>query len=92
MPKFDKVDSVQYNSNESKKTEKEDITSPYYFPPKEDQLRQKDVALMFGRSVQTICAWTKSGKIPYFRLGKIPIYSKRQLILYASRNQSLISQ
>ena len=68
------------------------VLSPYYFPPEEDQMKQRDVASMFGRTVQTICSWTKSNRIPYFRIGEHPIYSRKQLILYASKNQHLISK
>lgn len=92
MPKFIKDDS-----NESKtvivndtKLEKE-VLSPFYFPALEDQLDQGAVATMFNRTPQTICNWTKSNKIPYFKLGDHPIYSRKQLVLYASKNQSLIS-
>lgn len=93
MPKFIKDDS-----SESKKTvvvntakQKKEVSSPFYFPPLEDQLQQKDVASMFGRSTQTISNWTKSNKIPYFKVGDLPIYSRKQLILLASKNHSLIS-
>jgi len=92
MPKFIKDDS-----NESKtvivndtKLEKE-VSSPFYFPPLEDQLKQGQVALMFNRSNQTICNWTKSNKIPFFQIGDHPIYSRKQLVLFAAKNQSLIS-
>ena len=92
MPKFNKEDSI-----ESKKplvvntaNPEEEILSKFYFPPKEDQLRQREVATMFGRTIQTICNWTKANKIPYFKLGDHPIYSRKQLILLASKNQSLI--
>lgn len=94
MPKFIKDDS-----KESKKTvvvntatQEQEILSPFYFPPKEDQLKQKEVASMFGKTIQTICAWTKANKIPYFKLGDHPIYSRKQLILLASKNQSLINE
>lgn len=61
------------------------------FPPIEDQLNQTEVAELFGRTVQTIIAWKKKGKIPYFQLGRFPIFSKSQLTLVASKNQHLIN-
>lgn len=93
MPKF-----IKDNSKESKEsvvvntvTPEKEVLSPFYFPPLDDQLNQGDVATMFNRSNQTICNWTKSNKIPYFKLGDHPIYSRKQLVLLASKNQSLIS-
>lgn len=96
MAKFIKPNSTEFKGTEHnnttlKETNQEDISSPLYFPPPEDQLRQKEVAQMFGRTVQTICAWTENGVIPHFRVGKFPIYSRKQLILYASKNQNLIN-
>lgn len=96
MTKFLKKNSTEFNSNQNditvlKETNQEDVSSPLYFPPPEDQLRQKEVAQMFGRTVQTICAWTENGVIPHFRVGKFPIYSRKQLIMYASKNQNLIN-
>ena len=96
MTKFLKKNSTEFNSNQNditvlKETNQEDVSSPLYFPPPEDQLRQKEVALMFGRTVQTICEWTENGVIPHFRVGKFPIYSRKQLIMYASKNQNLIN-
>lgn len=69
-----------------------DITSSDYFPPPEDRMKQKEVAAMFDRTVQTIINWAKAGKIPYYQIGHKPVYSKKQLIKYASKNQSLINQ
>ncbi|WP_343681263.1 helix-turn-helix domain-containing protein [Chryseobacterium arthrosphaerae] len=66
------------------------LSEQNYFPPKEDQLSQQEVAAMFNRSVQTICNWTKTNKIPFFRVGRFPIYSRKQLIQYAAKNQQLI--
>jgi hypothetical protein len=94
MPKFIKDDSKELKGTslvENTVQAEKEILSPLYFPPKEDQMRQKDVATMFGKSTQTICSWTKLNKIPYFRLGDYPIYSRKQLILFASKNHSLIS-
>ncbi|MGZ9677509.1 helix-turn-helix domain-containing protein [Flavobacterium sp. GNP001] len=51
----------------------------FTFPAPEDQLRQKEVATLFGRSVQTIINWKKKGKIPYFQMGRFPVFSKKQL-------------
>lgn len=92
MPKFIKDNSKEVNESKPVKTidREKEILSPFYFPPIEDQMRQKEVASMFGRTVQTICNWTESNKIPYFRLGKHPIYSRKQLVLFASKNQNLI--
>ncbi len=65
----------------------------YYFPPQEDQLTQKEVAKLFGRTVQTINNWRKQNKIPYFEIpGGNPIYSKKQLVQFASKNQHLINE
>lgn len=93
MPQF-----IKNNLSESKEKrdvklvdQEVDVFSPNYFPPLEDQMNQRAVAFMFQKSVQTICAWTKANKIPYFRLGRYPIYSRKQLISFASNNQSLIS-
>lgn len=61
------------------------------FPPLEDRLTQKEVAQLFGKSVQTIINWKHKKIIPFFLLGKYPIYSKSQLIELASRNQHLMS-
>lgn len=93
MPKFIKDDSRESKKSLVVKTanSEKEVLSPFYFPPLEDQLRQKQVASMFGRSVQTICSWTKSNKIPYFKLGDYPIYSRKQLVLLASKNHFLIS-
>lgn len=96
MAKFIKPSSIEFNHKQNentalKESNQEDVSSPLYFPPPEDQLRQKEVAQMFGRTVQTICAWTENGVIPHFRVGKFPIYSRKQLILYASKNQNLIN-
>lgn len=97
MAKFLKTNSSEFNTKQDnnvilKESIQEDVSSPLYFPPPEDQLRQKEVALLFGRTAQTICTWTKNGVIPYFRVGKFPIYSRKQLILYASKNQNLINK
>lgn len=93
MPKF-----IKDNSSKPKESiainsanQELEILSPFYFPPPEDQMKQKDVASMFGRTVQTVCSWTTLNKIPYFQIGDHPIYSRKQLVLYASKNQSLIS-
>lgn len=94
MPRFIKDDSKELKETtvvESTAKPEKEILSPLYFPPQEDQMRQKDVAAMFGKSIQTICSWTKLNKIPYFRLGDYPIYSRKQLILFASKNHKLIS-
>lgn len=94
MPKFIKDDSKELKETtvvENTVQPEKEILSPFYFPCQEDQMRQKEVATMFGRSIQTICAWTKSNKLPYFRLGDYPIYSRKQLILFASKNHNLIS-
>lgn len=69
---------------------KEDILSPYYFPPPEDQMRQREVAKMFNTTVQTIINWSTSGKIPSFRIGKVPIYSRKLLIYIARNNRNLL--
>lgn len=61
------------------------------FPPLEDRLTQKEVAQLFGKSVQTIINWKHKKIIPFFLLGKYPIYSRSQLIELASRNQHLMS-
>ena len=95
MAKFLKPNSTEFkgtqnNSTTLKESIQEDVSSPLYFPPPEDQLRQKEVALLFGRTAQTICTWTKNGVIPYFRVGKFPIYSRKQLILFASKNGIII--
>lgn len=68
----------------------EDITSPLYFPPPEDQMRQKEVAEMFSTTVQTIINWSVAGKIPTFRIGKVPIYSRKLLIYIARNNRNLL--
>ena len=93
MPRFikDNVKESQEKKDKTSISKEIDVLSSNYFPPLEDQMKQKEVALMFQRSVQTICAWTKANKIPYFRLGRHPIYSRKQLISFASNNQSLIS-
>lgn len=93
MPRFIKDNLNDLKEGiEVKPLQKEvNVFSSDYFPPLEDQMRQKEVAVMFQKTIQTVCAWTKANKIPYFRLGSRPIYSKKQLILYASRNQHLIS-
>lgn len=93
MPKFIKDNSDEFcqTSTEVNSNQEKEILSRFYFPPKEDQMRQKEVASMFGRSIQTICSWTTSNKIPYFKLGDYPIYSRKQLVLFASKNHSLIS-
>lgn len=89
MPQFTKdklrkLSSAKPSSNEEKKSN--------YFPPKDDQMTQQEVADMFGRTVQTIINWQKKRKIPYFRIGRRPIYSRKQLIEFASQNQNLINQ
>lgn len=96
MAKFLKPNSTEFKEKQNnnialQEASQEDVSSPLYFPPPEDQLRQKEVAQMFGRTVQTICAWTENGVIPHFRVGRFPIYSRKQLILYASKNQNLIN-
>ncbi|MCD9855737.1 helix-turn-helix domain-containing protein [Epilithonimonas sp. JDS] len=68
----------------------EDILSPLYFPPPEDQMRQKEVAEMFSTTVQTIINWSTAGKIPTFRVGKVPIYSRKLLIYIARNNRNLL--
>lgn len=88
MPKFSKDRLREFHSTNERKESKKDI----YFPPKEDQMTQQEVADMFGRTVQTIINWQKKRKIPYFRIGRRPIYSRKQLIEFASRNQNLINQ
>ncbi len=96
MAKFLKTNSPEFKEKQNnnialQEASQEDVSSPLYFPPPEDQLRQREVAQMFGRTVQTICAWTENGVIPHFRVGRFPIYSRKQLILYASKNQNLIN-
>lgn len=95
MPKFNKVNSDEFKQVQTSLFDDEnknelDVLSPFYFPPPEDQMNQKALAKLLGRTVQTICAWTEEGKIPYFRVGRFPIYSRKQIILYASKNQNLI--
>lgn len=68
----------------------EDILSPYYFPPPEDQMRQREVAQMFNTTVQTIINWSIAGKISTFRIGKVPIYSRKLLIYIARNNRNLL--
>lgn len=93
MPQFikDNLNELKEKRDVKSVNQEVDVFSSNYFPPLEDQMKQKEVALMFQRSVQTICAWTKANKIPYFRLGRHPIYSRKQLISFAFNNQSLIS-
>lgn len=94
MPKFIKPQSKEFNSDQISKInydiKEEDILSPFYFPPPEDQMNQKELASLIGRTVQTICAWTDEGKIPFFRVGRFPIYSRKQIVLFARKNQHLI--
>lgn len=90
MPMFRKDNSSHKNEVHPKPLEQEDILSPFYFPPPEDQMRQKAVAEMFNTSVQTIISWSDTGKIPTFQLGKIPIYSRKLLIYTARNNRSLL--
>lgn len=92
MPTFIKNNSKAVQPVSAKKEEitEEDILSPFYFPPLEDQMRQKEVAEMFSTTVQTIINWNTSGKIPSFRLGKTPIYSRKLLIYYARNNRNLL--
>ncbi|KQS94100.1 helix-turn-helix domain-containing protein [Chryseobacterium sp. Leaf394] len=91
MAKFIK-DGLQSNPEKELQIEilSEDILSPYYFPPPEDQMRQREVAEMFSTTVQTIINWTSSGKIPAFRIGKVPIYSRKLLICIARNNRNLL--
>lgn len=91
MAKFIKENSVPEVKNQTKKQNPErEIMSPLYFPPPDDRINQKEVAEMFGRTVQTVCNWTKKNKIPYFRLGDLPIYSRKRLIIFSSKNQELL--
>ena len=94
MPKFIKDRPERTSGTRPKKDVnlEEEIISPFYFPPEEDQLSQQEVAKMFRKTVQTISKWTEEDKIPFYRLGKFPIYSRKQLILFASKNRKLISE
>ena len=91
MAKFIK-DGLQSKSEKELQIEvsNEDILSPHYFPPPEDQMRQREVAKMFSTTVQTIINWSISGKIPTFRIGKVPIYSRKLLIYIARNNRNLL--
>lgn len=91
MAKFIK-DDLQSKSEKELQIEvsNEDILSPYYFPPPEDQMRQREVAQMFSTTVLTIINWSSSGKIPTFRIGKVPIYSRKLLIYIARNNRNLL--
>ena len=91
MAKFIK-DGLQSNSEKELQMEisNGDILSPFYFPPPEDQMRQREVAEMFSTTVQTIINWSSAGKIPTFRVGKVPIYSRKLLIYIARNNRHLL--
>lgn len=91
MPKFSKDGSLKDpKKNVQVEGPTEDILSPYYFPPPEDQMRQREVAEMFSTTVQTIINWSVAGKIPTFRIGKVPIYSRKLLIYIARNNRNLL--
>ena len=91
MAKFTKENS-SLNLEKKSQTEdaNDDIITPFYFPPRADQMRQKEVAEMFSTTVQTVINWSASGKIPTFQLGKIPIYSRKLLIYTARNNRHLL--
>lgn len=65
--------------------------SKIIIPESDDRLNQRQVAELFGRTEQTIIAWKKQGKIPYFQLGRFPIFSKSQLTNLALKNPHLIN-
>lgn len=91
MAKFTKENSITNLEKKSQAQESnDDILSPFYFPPLEDQMRQKEVAEMFSTTVQTIINWSDAGKIPTFQLGKFPIYSRKLLIYVARNNRNLL--
>lgn len=87
MPVFNKEKLKRNQSPEKRKT----ISSKNYFPPKEDQMTQSEVAEMFGRTVQTIINWKKNNTIPYYQIGRHPIFSRKQLTDFASKNQNRIA-
>lgn len=72
-------------SNYSNKPQLNDL------PPLEDRMSQREVAKLFGKSVQTIINWKRRKIIPYFLIGRSPIYSRTQLTQLASRNQHLLN-
>lgn len=85
-----KVNLSSKKNNELINTKSDALTSGNYLPPEEDRLTQKEVAELFGTSVQTIINWKKKKILPYFQIGKRPIFSKKQLSLIASQNQDLL--
>lgn len=87
MPVF-KKEKLKRNQNSEKP---QSITSKKYFPSKEDQMTQTEVAEMFGRTVQTIINWKKNNIIPYYQIGRRPLFSRKQLTEFASKNQNLIT-
>jgi len=78
------------NKNEFKRIKSLDDSSSNYLPPADDRLNQRQVAELFGTSVQTIINWKKKKILPYFQIGRRPIFSKKQLSLIASQNQNLL--
>lgn len=71
---------IKPNSSQSIKT----------LPELDDRLTQKEVAALFGKSVQTIINWKKQEKIPYYLIGINPIFSKKELAIVAAKNQHLL--
>lgn len=85
MAKFIKNKSEEFNKVELPQKDLQSL-----LPPIHDRLSQKEVADLFGTSVQTIINWKKKKILPYFQIGKRPIFSKKQLSLIASQNQNLL--
>lgn len=86
MPKFIK-ENLQ-NQEVVKKDDKK--TTQQLLPHPDDRLTQKEVANLFGTTVQTIINWKKKKILPYYQIGKRPIFSKKQLTEIAAKNQFLI--
>jgi len=87
-----KINLSDKNKNGLISTKSVVISSNDYFPTEDDRLSQKQVAELFGTSVQTIINWKKKKILPYFQIGKRPIFSKKQLSLIASQNQNLLKK
>lgn len=59
-------------------------------PELDDRLSQKEVAALFGKTVQTIIAWKKKEIIPYYLIGINPMFSRKQLAKVAAKNPHLL--
>lgn len=54
--------------------------------PEEDRLSQQEAANFVGKTVQTLIAWKKKKKIPFYQIEGTIFYSKSELLEYAKNH------